>query len=606
MMELVSFLIMAVALPVVLSSLSNIGTGMDKDFFVKSTLISTFSANAIMLLIWLLFQSVITRYELLLVNALTSILLVSLCFPVYREKNVLIAQVLKSVCFCAVAIAVYSILTVGQIAIHGDTATASILTKCQLDHNSFFPASWYYVNGDIWVFSIQTFVAPFVILLNDQSLARTLGSALLVITTVMVMAYHSKKKFGTNCWVVSIPIMLIFLAGQRDMILYQAAYTSQMLYLICGCALFYELIRCPKNIIINFLFFSFSVISLMGGIRYLAEVTIPVWGGYVVLLYAELRNRESIDWKSVCANIFRLTFTVFISTAVGILIYWYLKHTHNVISSAHNAMVFVPSISRIIENFFVYISNYFACFGFQGGVSVFSIAGIMNIISMCMCLLIVFVVPILQACKINKESYYVKFFFSFTVVHNLVMFILSICFVNKDESRYLLTSIFLCILLSARYVYVYWIAQKHFDRFIWTGLFVFAVLFGSFSLLLNSRGWHGTLENLEEVTDQLAERGLKKGYADFWTAYGHEVYSDFEVRFGGLEIYEGTPYAHFWLVDGEVFNEQEIHTFLMLTEAENKAVSPKLSDLFRDPIDYMAVNGYHIYIFDYDIVIDLI
>ena len=551
------------------------------------------------------FGALNTRYELLLVNAIVAVAFSNLYVPLRIEKRLSVVRILKVACLVCVAVVIYSILTIGQVLIHGDTATASILTKCQVDHRSYFPETWYYVNGDIWVFTLQNFVAPCVLLLKDQSLARTLGSALLCVVTSFTMAYHSKKRFSTNCWVIAVPLTFLFLAGQYDMILYQAAYTTQMIFLILGAVFFYDVAICPNNWKSHFLYAIFSVIALMGGIRYLAEVIVPLCGTYVIFVYFRLRDQKTVDWKYEIRNLIRVALEVLIPTILGIVLYWWLKNTHNVISSAHNMLVYTHSVQQMIENIFKYISNLFICFGFTGHISVFSIQGIMNMVSICMCGLVVFIVPILQLIKIKNESSYVQFFSWFTLVHNLIIMVLAVCFVGKDESRYLLTSIFLSILLSSRYIYEYWICQKHFDKFLWTGLFVLAISIGLISLLLTSVGWQSELRYKEAITEQLQEKGLKKGYADFWIAYANEVYSDFNIRFGGIEIYDGIPYKHFWLVDGDVFKEEDLHTFLMLTEEQHSVMQSKMTELFREPIDYLNINGYHIYIFDYDIVVDI-
>ena len=43
----------------------------------------------------------------------------------------------------------------------------------------------------------------------------------------------------------------------------------------------------------------------------------------------------------------------------------------------------------------------------------------------------------------------------------------------------------------------------------------------------------------------------------------------------------------------------------MLTEEQHSVMQSKMTELFREPIDYLNINGYHIYIFDYDIVVDI-
>lgn len=67
-----------------------------------------------------------------------------------------IINVMKLSCTMIFGVVVYSILTIGQTNIHSDTATATLLAQTELRYISFFPKSWCYANGAIWVLSIFT------------------------------------------------------------------------------------------------------------------------------------------------------------------------------------------------------------------------------------------------------------------------------------------------------------------------------------------------------------------------------------------------------------------------------------------------------------------
>ena len=553
---------------------------------------------------YLILGNAVTVYEYLLIDAMTAAVAV-LALPVIRAKKTDVVTVLRFVCLMCMIVVTYSILTYGQTLIHGDTATASLLTRSQLKHGQFFPEDWYYVNGDIWVFSLQLFVAPFVILLENQSLARMLGSALLVAATAWTMYLHSKKAYHDDSWILAVPLLFVFLAGERDMMLYQVAYTLQMVFLIAGAIWTFRIYEgsCKKK---NYAILGAFVVTLVaGGVRDVAETVLPLWLTCMVLNYLDVRKREQPDWKQVWREWIRLTLAVMVPAVIGLAVHIYLKRTLHVVNSAHNSLVLVSSLDDCVDNVFQYIINLVDCFGFRGGKQLISLDGIWSMCSVVMCSIVVFVVPVLQAWKLKKETPYVQFLFAFSVIHNLIMFVLAVFLEGKDESRYLLTSIFAWILVSARYIYVYWIRQEHFEKIIWTAMFTVAAVLGCAALGVNSNGWETRLEAKKAVVSELADKGLTKGYGSFWDVYGYEIYSDFEVRFGGMEMYDDDLIAHFWLTDGDVFIPEERSTFLLLDDEENERYQYLLAEKFEAPIDYFEIDGNHIYVFDYDIAADM-
>lgn len=563
------------------------------------------AVNCGILLLWLVFRDAVSGFEYLYANSVISLLVVFLGIPLLRDRKLEHTAFLKTICLISVATAIYSNLTYGQTQIHADSATSSLLTKAQWETRDFFPDGWCYGNGDVWVITVQTFAAPFILLMEDQSLARVLGSSFLLAVVCWLIYQHSRRDYKDDSWMIAVPIFLLFLTGDIDMILYQSAYATHMLFQIVGMMLVYRIYTRKAKPWQYGTFAVFMVLLLMGGIRCAAESAIPLWGTCIVVDYLQLRKQQQPDWKAALRNWIRMTAVVMIPAFVGILIYRRICATHTVINSMHNSLLLAGSMDVVIDNFFKYISNLFGCFGFRGGAYLLSADGIMSMVSIVMCLIVVLIVPVLQAVRLKQESRYVQFFFTFAVVHNLLMFVMTVIFAEKTKNQYLLTSIFCLILLSARYIYVYWIRQKHFEKYLWTGLFVAVVLLRCLLVGFSSMGWQTSLAEKEEITQTIEEHGLTKGYGDFWYALGYEVYSDFDLRFAPLEITQGQLVPFAWLVDATVFEPQEGNTFLLLSEAENAQVAPNLPDLLKEPIDYFTVNGSHIYVFDYDIIVDL-
>ena len=590
--------------PVAIQVLYHRNSDIQKRALWLSAFMIAILANSAAFVASLLFGGHVTEYEFLFVSVLASVGLTMLLFPLVRRAKLDHIHILKIFCVFCICSAVYSILTYGQSHIHGDIATASLLTKAQLDHGSLFPRSWCYVNGDLWVISIHSFVAPFALLLQNQSLARMLGSAALVLASVFVIIRHSKTAFHDDSWVIFLPVLLIFLYQTRDMILYQAAYTDQLIFLLGGIFLLFQ-IQQPGHKVCSALFCGLMVIMVMGGIRFVAEIVLPLWLAALVVDYLKIRTCSQIPWKNTLKKWLRISLCILVPAAIGYAIHLWITSGGIVVNTAQNSLRLADSIFAAADNISTYVRNLFFCFGFQGSVPVTSLYGIRSMVSVLMCLLVIFVVPVLQAIKIKEEDGYVQFFFAFTMIHNLIIFVMTVFFVGKTLHHYLLTSIFLTVFISARYIFKYWICQIHFDKYIWTALFITATAIGILALVLTSVGWKDTLANKKDLPQQLVDRGLTKGYGDFWHVYPNEVYSDFALRFGGVEVKDGVLTPYHWLVDSKVFQPEDTRTFLLISEEEREAVTAIIETQFRKPEDYFSAGNYHVYVFGYDIAADM-
>lgn len=108
----------------------------------------------------------------------------------------------------------------------------------------------------------------------------------------------------------------------------------------------------------------------------------------------------------------------------------------------------------------------------------------------------------------------------------------------------------------------------------------------------------------KEFNQELISHGLTKGYATYWNAYSNEVYSDLQISFGGVSIYENSITPFYWLVDSDVYEAEDKNTFLLLNKEENDMINYNLSNICGEPIENFIVQGMYVYVFDHDIVSD--
>lgn len=544
----------------------------------------------------------ITNYELVSIVLLVFVCGWKLVIPVAKGRFDRFCM-LECLCWLACIVAIYSTLTQGQTEIHSDIATASLLSKSQAKYHSIFPVSWNYGNGEIWVLSINTFVFPFCLIMKNQVLARLLGSVVFILLAVLAVRWVGST-LGHKMYLIAIPVLFVSLRGAYDIILYQAAYTGPIIWiLICPLLLYRAMIADEKINVKYMVFYSILTCLLcMSGTRNFAELVLPLFGGMILLLYMDIREKDKICWQVLIRKICTKGSLIVAPAILGFGIYKWLCSWHNVNNTYRNALELADSVQEVMENFRKMIENLLLAFGYDGGQPALSSGTICSMISVIFCVMFIYVVPILQARKIKSENLFFQFYFWFAMVHNAIMMIL-VVFFGKLEERYLYTTVFTFLFISSHYIMKYWIEHKNFRKHIYCVLFSGAVMIEMMCMANISLGWTTRLTERRQISVEIEERGLTKGYATYWNAYANELYSDMRISFGAVEFIEETIEPYDWLVDNKVYEKTDGESFLMLTdyeiENENQAAVEKVKECCID--QFRVGDEYTVYVFDYDI-----
>ncbi|MBO4788806.1 MAG: hypothetical protein J5531_07870, partial [Lachnospiraceae bacterium] len=519
-------------------------------------------ATAVVTLV--LAKGILPEWTIYEVSACAGIAAIVLTFAValFNKKiKFSVDTVLRTICFISIITAVYSILTYGQARINSDTATATLLVQSQIKHGTYFPKSWNYVNGSIWTIGLAPVVAPFSLLLSNQSLARMLGSALYVLLTVSGIMYMSKRLFRSDMWTLAIPLFLVFLTGENEHILYQGSNTGNMLWLAVNVTLVFLAVNRSRKFFIPYCIIMIAIST--AGIRVYAEQIIPMLSALLLAEFGFNHSSDVVERKRIKRLAENAFFVVF-PALIGLLFYKGLCSSHSVNNYAAefsgNGTVFVNSITECSKNLSLYVTNLFHCFGYNGGVELLSLLGIKNLISIATCCLICFVVPFFQWRSIKNEEQEVKFLFGYALVHNAIILVL-VVFFGLTTPRYLLSSLFVNVLVSARYMYAHWLKEKTISRVFWTCAFSLAAIIECIVIISASKGWKGVVDANKSFNRYIAERGLDKGYATYWHAYSNSIYSDLGIEYGAFQIRNARLYEYEWLVDSDTFIPEEKTTF---------------------------------------------
>lgn len=223
-----------------------------------------------------------------------------------------------------------------------------------------------------------------------------------------------------------------------------------------------------------------------------------------------------------------------------------------------------------------------------------------NMIALSVCVLLLIVIPIAQLFFIKKEKSGILFFMLFTLMHNCLFFVLAV-FCGKTQGRWLLTSIYLCILLSAHFISKNLLGPSTVSIITIT-LFSIILLSNCAYLIDSGKDWKKTLDEKKQFAQQLENLNVTKGYATYWNAYSTEIYTNSNIRFGGILVTNEQVECYRALVDTDVFTPSDQHTFLMLSQEETDILGDSI-DVFGSPIYTCSIDEMNIFIYDYDIVI---
>ena len=458
---------------------------------------------------------------------------------------------------------------------------------------------------DVWVYNIGTYVFPFSLILGDQSLARMLGTAFCMLVGGMSVIYTCRKGWKNNAWMITVPILLLFMNGQPDMQYMQAAYAPNIAIMPFMLLMLFNVCRQEKEKKYYIIYVITSLVFCMAGIRQFAEHVIPAWMAAMLLIWEGIRTEEKPELKNNIREAFRRSLWIAVPAVLGIAAYAAIIFTHNITGMPKgNGMLLPGSFREIIDILLTVISGIYSTMGYKGGTPLLSPAGIASIVSLVMCTIVIFIVPVLQALKLKEEEGFTKFFFYFTLVHNAIMLIMSVFLGFYTTSYYMITSIYACMILSGRYIYVYWIEQKGIARYAWIMLFGLAVILQGAGLVSGCRGWKEKLAEAEALPQELAAMGLTKGYADYWDAYKNEVYSDFKTTYCAVEISDANVRPYYFLNDASIYEPSEGKSFFLLGEKDFGRMEMILQK-FGETEQLLDRGKYKVLIYDHDIATDM-
>lgn len=480
---------------------------------------------------------------------------------------------------------------------NSDAAIANILAQEIIRTKSYYPPTWWYVNGDIWTFYKHTFALFFGMFNFEAYTIHTLSVlSLFGITLVLVYSYFKSLKIDTK------GILIAFLISFS---LYSPMYAREvfgenayMWYFSVAIGYLYAFYTLAYSINKKAIFFAIVAILFLSlafvaenpsrfAIYFIAPLILPIFFFY-----------EHIDIRY---NKIALLFVL--SVGFG-LVYRVIIDEHILMRLGAEATYLIPfeDLPTHIYDSFVGLINFYgitwgeknALLSYEGAVAVIKL----------LLFPVVFLSPALYLAKNIKnltlfEKYTIIFgYTSFGIVfgiYALTSLHVGGLYPAKENIRYIIPSVLL-IFASNGLLWRFYAPRVKFFMLSWILLSYIAL-----PLTIQKDLSDKIINSREEVITTLLEHNLTKGYAPYWHSHIFTVLSNNKVEIRPLEDANDDEEAGRWLTSRSWYDKSYVdqNSFILMPIDEIADFEKALqeNDKLTKPIKTIELQDYKIYIF---------
>ncbi len=504
---------------------------------------------------------------------------------------------------------IYFIFVGSRILFNSDTATANLLAREQILSGDFFPKDWVYVQ-DLWTFSLNIPIVFLSFIIKDQILIRSVAVLLQTIILLLVLIVFSRKVLNNNSWIIYCTILLSGISQYYNENMFgQATYANITIFILLMLIL--GLLSIDGNMKINktsFVILSvLTLITNIGGVRYLASFLIPFVISVFLVYFIDNNNITFKEIIKPAYSFIKWTFLLFIITICGLAIFKYITSVGSYKAGISNPALFSGyDLDSLTGSSRAVIPSFWALFGYDTSVSLFSINGIVTMVKLFGMFAFVFVFPLMLTRKYKTLNIKIKRLILFSWISlaiTVILFIFIQGLGSISSARYFQVNIILQIIVSCYYIYAFMLKKNFLTCFV--SMCALILFIGGSQLLFIQMNDNviAQLKPTYDLVESLKNRNLKMGYASYWNAYENSVFADFNPEIVAII---GDPIEPFYHLTSKRFYSSEYYngkTFLMLTKDEYDWAmkDDKLSKQFGQSIDFYIQGDYYISIYNYNI-----
>lgn len=497
---------------------------------------------------------------------------------------------------------------------NSDSAVRVILAKEIYDSGNYFPKDWFFVNGDIWVFSAHTIMIPLLRFfpagygLYSIASAVMIAAILLSVDTIIKTLNVEKN--------TKLLILVIFTSGislaVTENLYGQISYGLTVMYYFLLLSGFLGTLSQTnkgfnKN---NILIFGLLVIIIWSNpLRGVVFYLIPL-GLALAYYFIQCYKQDAIEFEAKCIN--QIIVIIIMSVITGVVLN---KITLNNIQM-NNGVTQLQwiSLSEMIQRIPKIISSLLFILGGEpyANRSLLTISGMYDGFRLTIALCFIALVP-LSIKKILKteKNKNLKLFTVFTCgAFGIIVFLM--ISTNIYNGRYLLPAVVLMM------VVVYAIRFDLNNNPLFDALRILTIVgFITNALVINTGYWatyrvsealkddSQAFSNMNDLAQYLKDNNLNYGYATFWNAGSVTVLSEETVKVRQIYMENGIPQKFKWQSANRWYmpNSTATKTFILLSKLESEGLDLKiLKDVYKlVPETEINFNDYKIYIFNENI-----
>lgn len=565
-------------------------------------------------------------YSYYVAVVISIIIIAALAFCLLKKDSTKLDKILFIIFVISFVAIIINIYLNGSTSINSDTAMYNRLRKGIVHEKSLILKDWTDRNGELYIFHIVQIGALLSAVFKDTVMSMVVSVFVMALISVGSGWYLSKKMFNDNSWLISIPIIYLFLMGREAeaVITIQGSYLDKIIVFTLCIGLLFEVFysfRDDRKYMVKTIICSILIILMTAsGARYLADYVVPAILALILSIYVDYgKEDKEISFKTKKA--YAITFAVIvIATIIGLLCYKFLCNYHPVQTNSHNEMIFAGSSDTIKYAWTQVFFTILNCFGYDASANLLSLYGFHNFVSIVVALLLCVIIPIIQLIHIKDEDEKTRLYLYFAYIHNALIIFIVTFFEGKGNVRYMVPSVYIFIILSCRWLYANVLTKAKIKRIAWLSMITVSVLIEALYCVRQSSRWEEIRQSQLAFVEELEAHGLKKGYGEYLNTYYWEAVSGNDLEFAAI-AFDGTRFvqaSHH--VDKYVYEPSAEKSFILLSESENAAYAALLPTLFDEPIDQFVVEGvisyetgvdtigtnnFYIYVFDYDIAADI-
>lgn len=481
------------------------------------------------------------------------------------------------------------------------------LWKHLSDNNALISSDWYY-STELRVLNAQIVMAPLFNIFDNWLVVCAMGNTLLYVILIFSYIFFMRATGIKTKWILfTAPILLVgFSIPYFAFALMQTYYLVHIILLFFYLGLFFRLIR-PEaykkayQIVLFILFVFLSLMTGMGGVRYLLIIELPLILMVIGQLWLKRRPpqtgpaQEKKTFKQrLCSSangrLAGLGLLGVLVAAIGYLVNTKVLSNIYSYASQSNVLFTQKSFLTIVDES---IGEILAACGYTPGAEVFSKEGIANVLVFVMIAVIIFCVIKLWKQRRSAGSTTQTMLVLFAVGSFLINFFAYgfVEFWQTTTARFYLPVIILAVPILA----VYLNSQQIKGRQCLIGVLLFCYLFSSGYTTISAVSARDINKENHAMINFLDEHNYDFGWAAFEQSDVITLLTNGKVKVAKFYLAEDNSVSpHYWLAAKEVYlpEYQQGKGFLLLTHDQDQRMGvPRGEKVYSD-------DSYVIYSYD--------